>query len=550
MDQKKILISAAILYFFTFAWIFLLTHGLPIGDVDDWVCIQISENLSWKESVQNLIRPWSKSQFWSNQVDLIDQIAFKRTVHGILLKSASVLFSTRSLAFFILKGLFFSGTVAFLFLILIQITRSIWFSLAGVLFFVLVPVHYAHILWASDPATVLHFFIILSVWIFYHVGLNLERRESLRKFLPVFLAFSLTGWLCMKTKEPGLILPLTLGAFVLFHLNSWKSQKLKLVLLFLMLALLSFQIVPIEHLTAGRQVLRFNFDHLLRMTLRNYGVGYDDEAQTAFLSWEQVWPVSIARTLGFFTLWLLILFIVLYWTQRPGPKNTDQDQTRFLSHPLVQISALWAGIEILLMGLFYPEPRFFSSTMIPITILSVRLIWCVSGQFQKPWKSVLLIAAVASWSWTTLYTNAQHVIWLRQQIGQRVNRYTEAARIVYRDVFPNRSPNLKEIGYFYCPAHFFKMLTHPRFEDVVFHTDLPFESWNKTKTGTVQEFEQYAKSGAVYQVTYSKDAFAGNPKISILSVVSGVNNESFFEHVLYRLKRKAPHPLYIFKYRG
>ena len=248
MDRKKILILAAFLYCFTFAWILFSTQGLPIGDVDDWVCIQISENLSWKELVQNLIRPWSKSQFWSNQVDLIDQIAFKRTIHAISLKSTSTIFDTRSFPFFIVKGLFFSGTTALIFLILVQITRSIWFSLAGIFFYVFVPVHYTHILWVSDPATVSHFFIVLGVWTFYHVVLNLERKESLKKFLPLLLAFSLTGWLCMKTKEPGLILPLTLGAFVLFHLNSWKNEKYKLVLLFLILALLAFQIVPIDQL--------------------------------------------------------------------------------------------------------------------------------------------------------------------------------------------------------------------------------------------------------------------------------------------------------------
>lgn len=543
---KKTSLLIAGVYLIAFTWILILTQGLPIGDVDDWVLLGITKDLSWNELFHNLLRPWSKSEYWSNQVSLIDQISFKRTVHGILLKIREVTFGVRFFPFFIMKAFFFSGTVAVLFHILRSISRSLWFALFGILFFVLIPVHYAHILWMSDPATILHFFIILGMWIFYHLVSSLENQYASPRFSLLFGALFLLVWLCMKTKEPGLILPLTLGAFTVIHIPRWRAHPVKLFLLFLILGFLAFQIVPIEHLSDGRQVLSFRWPHLARMIFRNYGVGYDDEAASAFFSLDHIWPVSIARTFGFFSLWTLIFFVILYWIGRI--RKPEENSAQFLAHPLVRLSAIWAMIEIALMGLFSPEPRFFSSTMIPLTILSVRLVRCASAMLERPWKYFALGAALFAWAWTTFYMNGQHVLWLRQQIGQRVNRYMNTAKIIYKDQFPERPVNWLDIGLFYCPAYPSKSPMQPKIGSVIFHSELPYEDWNKTKTGSVEEFEQHAQQGAVYDVTFSKDRFTGHPNVKLIATVSGINASSFLERIIYTLKAKKPQPLYIFKY--
>ena len=186
--------------------------------------------------------------------------------------------------------------------------------------------------------------------------------------------------------------------------------------------------------------------------------------------------------------------------------------------------------------------------MIPITLLSVRLVQCAAQHLALFWKYLVLLVAALSWGWSSFYFNLQHTLWLRGQIGQRANRYLETARLIYQDQFPNEQFDWWRIGLFYCPAYVSNPVTHPRFEDVVFYADLPYEGWKKTEAGSLDEFERYAKQGAVYYITYDPKRLDHHPQIRLLGTVPGINGASWFEHVSYGLKRKKPRPLYIFKY--
>ena len=83
-------------------------------------------------------------------------------------------------------------------------------------------------------------------------------------------------------------------------------------------AVIALQIIPVNALfqAGDSRFPVFWGSHILRMLFRNYDAGYDDEPVSAFFSLEQLWPVSIARTFGFFPLWTLVIFLGLYLIKR------------------------------------------------------------------------------------------------------------------------------------------------------------------------------------------------------------------------------------------
>ncbi len=543
--DKKTIYFIVFVYSACFLWFLFLAQGLPIGDLDDWTLTLIAKKTPWKELFSNLLLPWSKSAYWFDQVNLYDQIAHKRIVNGIILKLVQTIFGVHFFPFYIFaKGLFFSGTVTLVFILIKRLTQSFSFALAGAFFFALIPAHYAHVLWIADPITISQFFIVFGIWLFYELLLHFDKNKIDIKFLLLLIGMFMAGWLGIKTKEPGLIFPLIVAAYLLTNFQSFKSKKLKLILTLSLISLIIFQIVPIEHLNAPVQDFTYHFSNISRMLLRNYRVGYEDEPTTAFFSTNLIWPVSIARTFGTYSLWALVLFVFLYLVQ----VRSRSTATLFLSHPLARICVLWVLIEIILTGFFQPEPRYFSGTMVPISLLVIRLIWCVTSTQKRYWKSFLLAVALFCWGWTTFYMNLQHVIWLRTQIGLRCNRLFKTAQFLYEDVNRHQASSIDNVSRFYCPSYALDSIKRPRMEDVVYFADLYYESWNKTKDGSLADYDRFAKMGAVYYITYDANKFSGSPHVALASVLTGINNESFFENIVYRLKRKTPGSLYIFKH--
>ncbi len=543
--NKKTIFWAAMVYSACFIWFLFLAQGLPLGDLDDWALTLISKRTPWKELFFNLLLPWSKSAYWFNQVDLFDQIVHKRIVNGIVLKSISTFFGIHFFPSYIFaKGIFFSGTVTVVFILMKRVTQSVLFALAGTIFFALVPAHYAHVLWIADPFTIAQCFIVLSIWLFSEMILRLERNKVDLKFFLLLSSMFITGWLSIKSKEPGLIFPLVVGAYLLTNFETFKSRKLYFFLILSLASLIIFQIVPIEHLNSPVQSFTYRFSNISRILLRNYQVGYEDEPTTAFFSMNHIWPVSIARTFGARSLWVLIFFIFLYLVKLRAKSSADY----FLKHPLVRICLLWVLIEIILMGFFQPEPRYFSGTMAPISLLVVRLVWCITSSKNRFWKYALLGISLFCWGSATFGMNLQHVIWLRLQIGSRSNRLFKTAEFLYLNVNHSLNASTEDVARFYCPAYVLDSNKHPRMEDVVYFAELYYESWNKTKDGSLVDFERFAKMGAIYYITYDANKFTNFQNVTLASVVTGINNKSFFESIVHRLKRKTPQPLYIFKY--
>lgn len=542
--KNKRMLAAILIFCISLLWIVFLVQGLPIGDLDDWALIFISQQVPWNELISNFVTPWSQSDFWFNQSDLFDQIRHKRIFNGIVLKATQDVFGMRFFPFYLTtKAFFFAGTMTLVFLFLTSLTGTLLLPFAGTALFFFVPAYYSHALWIADPITMALFFAVLGFYFFYRFTVALDKEESFRKLVPWIAGMFLAGWFGIKCKEPALIFPATAGAYLLLHFRSWKGRWPAVAAVLFLLVLVMFQLVPIEKPPA--QSFTYRLTSITRMLFCNYQVGYDDEPISAFFSLKTLWPVSIARTFGFFSLWGIALFGLVHGAGRIFRRSKTPG---FFDHPLARISALWACLEILLMGLFQPEPRYFSGTLIPLTLLSVRLVSCVFDSWQGLQRKVWIGIAIFCWATTVFYFNIQQVISLRTTIGMRSNRLFETARTVFSDLHGEKNAPVETVASFYCAANVLKKPEYPRMEDVVFFAeDLYYERWNKTPDGSLNDFDRFAKTGAVYYITGDSKKFDDYPNAVLISKVSGISRGSLFEFLRYSVKKKKPAPVCIYK---
>lgn len=539
--------------FFTFSWIAVLTQGLPIGDFDDWDNVILSHDLSWETLTVNMILPWSKSDHWDGQSGRINSSTHRRPFRTVMIKAVQEVAGFKFFPQYIAaKALFFPLTVVFLFILLCSVGGLGILSLGGLLFYLTIPAHYAHIFWISDPITMAHFFIVAGIFCYFRLWESLapEIRPA-QRWKWIVLLF-LCGWMGMKTKEPALVLPLTVLIHMLFHWKLWRPfTKESVTTLFGMLWCI-FLLVPIEHVgstrISGGGFFTFNFETVSRMLFRNYACGYEDEPATAFLSWSHIWPVSIARTFGFFLLWAIILAAFIYLIFRF--RNRVAKENWFLHSPIVQFSCIWLGLEIFFMGKFQPDPRYFSGAMIPLVILTVRLLSSVTKSFSSALaKRLVFMLLISSLTWT-LISNLRHIIYLREWVGMRNNRMLESAQNIFRDQFPDAIADRKTIGLFYGSTYV-PDASHPRIGPYLFFSPFYYESYNKSDKPSLRAYQEAAQQGAIYYLAYP-DHWQPSPDAPVkrLATVDGINEESWVENLIYGIKNKKPDPLFIYKWMG
>ncbi len=528
-----------IVFIIALIWTISLTQGLPLGDPDDWDHVLAASDLSWNTLLGNLITPWSSSALWSGQVGRMNEVLHRRLFRSVILKTSENLFGFQSFPFYFLsKNIFFAGTVGILFLLLLKLTNSLPISIGGMLFYVFVPAHYTHLLWISDPDTMVHFFMLLSI--FSYLQFVSQDHSGKPKNWNYFLIFFISGWLAMKTKESALILPLSVGLYSVIQAVLQKQIKKEHACIMFTCLLLCFFIVPLNALkSSAPPQFAFNLQVLSRLIFRNYACGYEDEAVSAFFSTKSIWPVSIARTFGFFMLWTLIGFGLFYFFKRRTQKET------LLKQPLVVISCLWVIIWTFFAGTFQPDPRYFSGVMVPLVILAAALAHRTISIYQKPWKIILILAICGS-LYMTLFENIQHVYFLRILIGQRTNRFLNIAKTIFEDRYGKS--DLSEIGRFYSAEYIRDPDRQKRLKNSVYFVEMGYGQWEQTSAPSASEFERLAQKGFTYAAVMNRDQFNGSSRIKLIQTIDGINHRSVLENILYTLKRKSPAPMYVFKY--
>ncbi|MFZ5803157.1 MAG: hypothetical protein ACOY3K_08695 [Candidatus Omnitrophota bacterium] len=548
-DRRAMTRSLGILFLLSLAWGIFLVQGFPVGDLDDWDKVILSKELPWSTFASSWVTPWSKSENWTGQAGRMDEVQYKRILNPVMLKGIQQVSGFHPFAFyFICKCLFFALTVALVFWVLAQ-GLPIGVAWIGALAYLFIPVHYSHVLWLSVSETYTYFLVLAGFYVFNSIVRNLNERGSFREYMGLLAGLFVIGWISIKAKELSLILPVGIVFYSFFKWKAWKGLWPRVAVLFAFMALIAFQVVPVTNLDRPAEPRRgFGFETLGRLLFRNYQCGYDDERLPAFFSWDHVFPVSLARNIGFFLLWAILFALLFLGIRRWVLKK--RSALPFFQDTLVQISLTWFLVYLPFLGMFQPDPRYLSGLMPPLILLLARLLYSAGLNMNRKGLWVYGFCVMIGVGFF-FYENVQHVISLRLQIGQKFSRFMGASRAIFEDVFPGRSPTDFEVGGFYCRICSLERV-QPTIDDYLYYFDYDYAPWNRVAYGmdNVPSFKEFARQGYRYYVTHTERDHAHDPEISLVARLEGINSGSLFEKIIYSLKDKKPAPLYVYKYIG
>jgi len=547
MISRLPLIGASLVFLCVLGWGALLFQGLPASDLDDWDKILLARETPWSEFTGSFLTPWSQSHNWIGQTDRYDEVHYKRIVLPMLLKLSQQWFGVNYFAMYLLtKAFFFAGCMAIVFILLTQAV-PLSYALLGTITFLFVPIHYSHVFWIADSATIGYFFFFLGILLLSMLIRSPFDKQARGRFWALLAGLFVTGWVGIKTKEMMLVLSLIVFVYSLLNFKQWKTAPARWALLNLAMFVMAFQIIPITHLNSGStQGFHFNFNTLFRLLFLNYDCGYENEVRSAFVSWDHVFPVSIARTLGIFMLWTTVFAFVFYLWRRWFKR--DAGLIRFLANPVIVVCAIWCLIELPFLGMLQPDPRYFSGIMAPILILLVRLFYCVLKGASQNARIVFGILLAVSFGFN-IFENAQNCISLRLMVGKKMNRFSETARRILEDVRGTKISDDLTVGKAYCSICG-DTAGGETIRDLTYYVDLGFEAWNKVPLAkdNFQDFLEKAKLGYRYYATFNKLEPVEFPEIKLIGLVDGINHSSLLEQAVYAKKKKRPTVLKIFKY--
>lgn len=447
-ERGRSLVFAVLLGFFVAAFLLFLYQGLQIGDFDDWDHLLTAHDISWEKLLKNFSSFRTGSTLWTGQWDRLNEVYHRRVFLTVVLKSVQSAFGiSQTIGYFVCsKLIFFLGTTLMVFFLLVRMTRSPAWSLGGAIFYALVPAHYPHLFWLTDPVTMVHCFILVQLWFFYSLFRKHVFQEHPRIAAGCLAGLFATGWLAAKTKEPALVFEFAALLFLCVQWKQYRGMRAGYYAAIAILLLVIYSTVPRGDVVFTTQGYTFCPATIARMLFRNFACGYIDEPATAWISPAWLWPVSLSRTFNFFLLWLLA-FTSSYLLAKKLQRTWTED-ARFLA----SFALLWIMVDVLLMGFFQPDPRYFSGTTIPIVLLGTILLKTAAAAFTGRGKVLyaLILALALAWS---VGNNVRSIYWLRWKIGKMNMQFRDVATAVYRDMTGRDFETPLEMGRFYCSKY-------------------------------------------------------------------------------------------------
>ncbi len=519
-----------------FCWLVFLDQGLFIGDHDDWDHVLNARETAWQPVIGNLLKPWSSSPYWHGQGSFADHVLHERVFTTFYLKTivSAVSPDHSFLIFFLYKSLPFLLSILFMALLLQDLVRNAWVRYALLLFYTLIPVHYLHVLWLSDPATLVNFFILFSLFIF----LKIERAFAAGKkpAAGLLLFFFSILWLAIKTKSSALIAPLFYSAYALLSCRAWMRAGKTYFLFLAGCGLVAFQIVPVEHLGLSAPGHPFSLENIQKLLFFNPDSIFGVEPAPAWRDLHLVFPASVLRAFGFFSFWLAVLYLAVWLFLKK--------QEGFLKHPLARLSLIWLAIEIPLMGIFIVESRYFSGTFIPLIFLLGRLMDQVVLNVHAPAvRKTLLAAAIAGLGISTLI-NVKHILWLKSEIDSRYHTFFHMAQAVFLDKHPEKK-SAADTG------HFYTVMYQPdpkadHIEKSMASTVYGLSVWKQTQSLDAAQWKDLAARGFCYDVTHNPNAWPAETA-RMIAEIKATPEHSWYSRLLARFKPVSRPSLYIYK---
>ncbi|MBI3315653.1 MAG: hypothetical protein HYZ87_01580 [Candidatus Omnitrophica bacterium] len=213
----------------------------------------------------------------------------------------------------------------------------------------------------------------------------------------LFLAAAVAFYAC-KSKPSAFVIPLVSAVFLALNFKKFKKGAWVLAAFF---AVLVFGAVFFgRELWGLAQSLRW--ENIPRMLFLNTENEFEPERSLALFDIKSVVPVSLARNLNFFFLWLVIFSVALLFKKG-----------RFRFEKPVQFVWLWFAAEAASFAFADSAPRYLTDILLPAVILMCVLFQKACDELRSKKRRLVFGAVFLAGFLFGVIGNVQHLIFLR-----------------------------------------------------------------------------------------------------------------------------------------
>ncbi len=397
----------------------LLTGKAALDGGDDYYHISVAQEAPWSAIFRGFLSQQAPRDPLGAGV--VNHALSSRVGQTLAIKLQHGIFESEPLPYFFVQIVFGGLSMVLLAWIVKALTDSTRWSVFAAFYYFLLPSALEHNLWLSDFAETVQLCILvtfISLYRLYKRRIVTKVRFGAPDALLITLSVFITLY-ALKSKSTAYVIPVMLAFTFVYAL--WHAGKGRRLLLAMgLLAVLGLLASP---LLSQLRHAEIRLDRVFDMLLMNAKSGYETETSSAFFNLNSILPVSLARNIGFFFLWLAIFSSArLIW----------QRKARF--RPEVLFVLVWLVVEISLFALVDSQIRYLTSAMLPAIILLTVLFsntWrTLNAKTARTFFAIFFVAGILFLS----INNLQHLVFLRNWKLGYFNELNKPTEIIYNDI--------------------------------------------------------------------------------------------------------------------
>ncbi len=383
---------------------------------DDFHHIAIASQLPWS-------RVWESVVFFKPNPQgyaaggVMNYALSSRVGYTVAIKSIHHFFGSTRAPYFMAQRIIGALCLVLLMYLVWCLTNSVGWSVFAGFFYFFLPMTFLQTIWLSDFSELVHLFTLVTFACIYGVyrrWLVRKRFTSLDFFL-VASAFA-SAFLAIKTKPSGLIIPA-----VLLILGLWTSLRSSRLRWFGItgLAVIGFLSVA---LILSRHIMLYP-SSFWRLVFQNVNNEFESEKLSAFFDTSSTLPVSLARNVNFFFLWLCVAAVLYLFFKR-----------RRIERPETLLVLFWFSLEIVFYLIIDNAPRYVSDATLPLICLICLLLHSTWKELRQVQLKKILTLWFLMGCVFGLVNNFQHLIFVRNWKLGYFNELAAPPQIIWNDL--------------------------------------------------------------------------------------------------------------------
>jgi len=508
---------------------FGLLQNLPFTFGDDLGIIDTGRQTSWSYLVRQIFNPQTPAWYaFGGDYNRLTT----RVLQTFFFKVLYAGFGLRPNLFWLLQSLGFAGVGMGLFFFLFLETRNKALSVAGSVFFFLLPPVYRALSWISDPEIIAESFLVFSFLLFIYLD---RTKPKAMAFWMGGVCLILAMWFGMKIKETVRIGPVVMLLYLALrerqNLFKWLRASPRHWFLFGVPALLLLSIIPWS-----------NTGHLQLNPLSQKSAFHLSRANSL---------KALLSSLGMYYVPVLISLATVYFIPI---RHSRKDAQGTYSFGLLLFFGVWTFICLAGTSLgfdFEHHPRYLTTVLIPLTLFSFAL-------FKRP--LALIQEWLLRWRYLTLAlllgfpvlfqtsfeehrlrvtSKLDEILFHRYYYGGLDTADFLLTQKLYEDRFHVPQASWKEIDDFFHA----KPPGRPRE-----FGEIRIKEWDPDQDVSLERLERTNREwGTAYVLSFNSDLEQKRPELNLLWQ-GQTDNRSLYSLAIGKLKKKAYRKVFLYKF--